>query len=61
MNHRDGPLGDPHFCILTAAFQRLNRIPEMLAQLQLFLQEDPKGQLADYFRKTIAELQGQSH
>lgn len=43
------------------AFQRMNRIPEMLAQLQLFLQEDPKNQLADYVRKTIAELQGQSH
>ena len=44
-----------------AAFQRMNRIPEMLAQLQLFLQEDPKNQLADYVRKTIAEVQGQSH
>lgn len=43
-----------------AAFQRMNRIPEMLAQLQLFLQEDPKNQLADYVRKTIAEVQGQS-
>ena len=44
-----------------AAFQRMNRIPEMLAQLQLFLQEDPKNQLADYVRKTIAELQTQPH
>jgi hypothetical protein len=44
-----------------AAFQRMNRIPEMLAQLQLFLQEDPNNQLADYVRKTIAEAQGQSH
>jgi hypothetical protein len=43
-----------------AAFQRMNRIPEMLAQLQLFLQEDPNNQLADYVRKTIAEVQGQS-
>ncbi len=44
-----------------AAFQRLNRIPEMLAQLQLFLQEDPKNPRADYVRQTIAEIQGQSH
>ncbi len=44
-----------------AAFQRLNRIPEMLAQLQLFLQEDPKNPRADYVRQTIAELQRQSH
>jgi tetratricopeptide (TPR) repeat protein len=43
------------------ACQRINRIPEMLAQLQLFLQEDPNNQLADYVRKTIAEVQGQSH
>jgi tetratricopeptide (TPR) repeat protein len=40
-----------------AAFQRLNRIPEMLAQLQLFIQEDPKNPRADYVRQTIAELQ----
>lgn len=44
-----------------AAFQRLNRISDMLAQLQLFLQEDPKNPRADYVRQTIAELQSQSH
>ncbi len=44
-----------------AAFQRLNRIPEMLAQLQLFLQEDPKNPRADYIRQTIATLQGPPH
>ena len=44
-----------------ASYQRLNRIPEMLAQLQLFLQEDPKNPHADYVRQTIAELRGQSH
>ena len=43
-----------------AALQRLNRIPEMVAQLRLFLQEDPSNPSADYVRKTIAELQGQS-
>jgi hypothetical protein len=44
-----------------AACQRLNRIPDMLAQLQLFLQEDPNNPSASYVRKTIAELQGQAH
>jgi tetratricopeptide (TPR) repeat protein len=44
-----------------AAFQRLNRFPEMLAQLQLFLQEDPKNPHTGYVRQTIAELQGKSH
>jgi len=43
------------------ALQRLNRIPEMIAQLQLFLQEDPTNARADYVRQTIAELKGQSH
>jgi Tfp pilus assembly protein PilF len=44
-----------------ASYQRLNQIPQMLAQLQLFLQEDPKNPRADYVRQTIKELQGQSH
>jgi Flp pilus assembly protein TadD len=44
-----------------AAYQRLDQIPHMLAQLQLFLQEDPKNPRADDVRQTIAELQGQSH
>lgn len=44
-----------------AAFQRLNQIPQMLAQLQLFLEEDPKNPRADYVRQTIAELQGSPH
>jgi tetratricopeptide (TPR) repeat protein len=43
------------------ALQRLNRIPEMVAQLQLFLQEDPTNPRADYVRQAITELQGQSH
>ena len=44
-----------------AALQQLNRIPEMIAQLELLLQEDPSNPRADYIRKTIAELKGQSH
>ncbi|HXY25463.1 MAG TPA: tetratricopeptide repeat protein [Candidatus Acidoferrum sp.] len=43
------------------ALQRLNRIPEMVAQLKLFLQEDPTNPRAEYVRQTIAELQGQTH
>jgi Tfp pilus assembly protein PilF len=44
-----------------AAYQRLNQIPQMIAQLRLLLQEDPKNPRADYIRQTIAELQGASH
>lgn len=40
-----------------AACQRLNRIPEMVVELQTFLQEDPKNPRADYVRQTIASLQ----
>jgi tetratricopeptide (TPR) repeat protein len=43
------------------ALQQLNRIPEMIAQLELLLQEDPSNPRADYIRQTIAELKGQSH
>jgi Tfp pilus assembly protein PilF len=43
-----------------AAYQRLNRIPEMVEQLKLFLKEDPNSPNADYVRKTISEL-GNSH
>jgi len=44
-----------------AALQQLTRIPEMIAQLELLLQEDPSNPRADYVRETIAELKGQSH
>ncbi|MGB7844836.1 MAG: tetratricopeptide repeat protein [Candidatus Acidiferrum sp.] len=44
-----------------AALQRLNRIPEMLAELQMFLQEDPTNPSASYVRETIASLQNQAH
>lgn len=42
-----------------AAYQRLNRIPEMVEQLRLFLKEDPNNPNADYVRKTISELDKQ--
>jgi len=44
-----------------AAYQRLNRIPEMLVELKTFLQEDPSNPRADYVRQTIAELQRERH
>jgi len=44
-----------------AAYQHMNQIPQMIAQLQLLLQEDPKNPRADYIRQTIAELQSSSH
>jgi len=44
-----------------AAYQRLNRILEMVAELKTFLQEDPTNPQADYVRRTIAELQRESH
>jgi len=43
------------------AYQRLNRIPEMIVELKTFLQEDPNNPKADYVRQTIAELQRESH
>jgi len=44
-----------------AAYQRLNRIPEMIAELQTFLQEDPTSPSADSVRQTIAALENKSH
>lgn len=43
------------------SYERLNQISQMLAQLQLFLQEDPSNPRAEYVRQTIAKLQAQSH
>jgi Flp pilus assembly protein TadD len=40
-----------------AAYQRLNRIPQMIEQLKFFLKEDPGSPNADYVRKTISELE----
>jgi hypothetical protein len=44
-----------------AAFERLNRIPEMIAELQTFLQEDPTSPNAESVRHTIADLESQHH
>ncbi|MGH9715839.1 MAG: tetratricopeptide repeat protein [Candidatus Acidiferrales bacterium] len=40
-----------------AAYQQLNRIPEMIEQLKMYLKEDPKSPSASYVRQTIAALQ----
>ncbi|MGA9885108.1 MAG: hypothetical protein WBQ34_15445 [Candidatus Acidiferrales bacterium] len=40
-----------------AAYQHLNRIPEMIEQLQIYLKEDPTSPSASYVRQTIAALE----
>ncbi|MGH9739733.1 MAG: hypothetical protein ACRD4X_14280 [Candidatus Acidiferrales bacterium] len=40
-----------------AAYQRLNRIPEMVGQLKIYLKEDPTSPSANYVRQTIAALE----
>jgi Tetratricopeptide repeat len=42
-----------------AAYQRLNRIPEMIEQLKLYLKEDPDSPSASYVHQTIADLESQ--
>jgi tetratricopeptide (TPR) repeat protein len=42
-----------------AAYQRLNKIPEMIEELKIYLKEDPASPTAGYVRKTIADLQSQ--
>ena len=43
-----------------AACQRLNRIPEMIVQLKLFLKEDPDSPSAGHVRRIIAAAEDQS-
>jgi Flp pilus assembly protein TadD len=44
-----------------AAYQRLNRIPEMIAELKTYLKEDPNSPSAAYVRQTIAAVENQPH
>lgn len=44
------------YCIAARAFEHENRGPEAVAQLQAFLQEQPKGLLADAVRKELTRL-----
>jgi Flp pilus assembly protein TadD len=42
------------------ALERENRLPEAIAELQLYLKEEPSGPRSDSIRKTIAAFQKQS-
>ena len=42
--------------IAARAFERQNRLPDSLAELQLFLTEEPKGPRADHVREEIAKI-----
>lgn len=43
-----------------SAFERENRIPDAIAELQIFLQEEPQGARSDVVRKVLATMQSQS-
>ena len=62
--HKVHMLPHQHFAIAhytaAAAFERENRIPEAISELQVFLQEDPQSPRADVARKALATMQGQS-
>jgi hypothetical protein len=53
-----------HFAIVhytaASALEEENRIPEAMAELQLFLQEEPQGSRADVVRKVLVTMQNQS-
>ncbi len=43
--------------IAARAFERENRLPDALAELQIFLTEEPKGARADHVREEIAHIE----
>jgi tetratricopeptide (TPR) repeat protein len=47
--------------IAARAFERENCLPDALAELQLFLTEEPKGARADHVREEIAHIQTAQH
>lgn len=47
--------------IAARAFERENRLPDALAELRLFLTEEPKGARADHVREEIARIQHAQH
>jgi tetratricopeptide (TPR) repeat protein len=47
--------------IAARALERENRLPDALAELQLFLTEEPKGARADHVREEIAQIQKTQH
>jgi lipopolysaccharide biosynthesis regulator YciM len=42
-----------------SAFEKENSIPDAIAELQVFLQEEPQGARSDVVRKVLATMQGQ--
>jgi Flp pilus assembly protein TadD len=44
-------------CTAASALQRENRIPEAIAELQLFLKEEPQGPRAEIVRRALLEMQ----
>ena len=47
--------------IAARAFERENRLQDALAELQLFLTEEPKGARADHVREELAQIQRAQH
>ncbi len=47
--------------IAARALERENRLQDALAELQVFLTEEPKGARADHVREEIAEIQHPQH
>lgn len=47
--------------VAARAFERENRLPDALAELQLFLTEEPKGARADHVREEIDRIQHTQH
>jgi tetratricopeptide (TPR) repeat protein len=47
--------------IAARAFERQNRSQDALAELQIFLTEEPKGARADHVREEIAQIQHTQH
>jgi hypothetical protein len=43
--------------IAARALEHENRLPDALAQLQIFLTEEPQGARADHVREEISQIQ----
>ena len=63
--HKVHSLPHEHFAIVhytaAGAFEREGRLPEAIAELQLYLKEEPTGPRSDSVRKAIAAFQKESH
>jgi len=47
--------------IAARALERENRLQDAMAELQVFLTEEPKGARADHVREEIAQIQHTQH